>query len=270
MRLGVVVELGEGPEACVDKVARLGLPTCQVACQADVELSDAVAARLRRAAAAHGVAITAVWAHCHRGQVWSFDQGPLTIGVVPEATRAEAVARLEAASYFARAAGVDALATHAGYIPEHPSDPVYPGVVGALRRVAERCRRNGQWFLLETGQETPMTLLRAIEDVGLDNVGVNLDPANLVMGGKGHPLDALDLFGGRVRGVHAKDGTHPTGGRQRGVQTRLGEGQVDFRALIARLKALGYDGALTIEYEVSGPEQTAGIEQAKRLLAPLL
>jgi L-ribulose-5-phosphate 3-epimerase len=270
VKLGIVVSLAEGPEACVAKVAELGLPTCQVGVPADLTLDPELATRLRGAADARGVEITSIWTHCRGGQVWNFVEGPATIGLVPEGTRAAGVARLKQGSDFARLVGVGAVTTHAGFIPENPGDPTYRAVVAALGEVAAHCRAHGQLFCLETGQETPVTLLRAIEDVGAENLGVNLDPANLLMYGKANPVDALDVIGHRVRGVHAKDGEYPTNGRELGRERPLGEGRVDFPILMARLKALGYDGAITIEREVRGPEQIAGVEQARRLLQPLL
>jgi sugar phosphate isomerase/epimerase len=45
---------------------------------------------------------------------------------------------------------------------------------------------------------------------------------------------------------------------------------VNFPALIAKLKALGYTGSLTIEREISGEQQIADIRSAMALLAPLL
>jgi sugar phosphate isomerase/epimerase len=270
VRLGIIVGLAGGPEPCLEKVRQLGLPTCQVSVSASERLSDSLARDLRQAADDREIEITSIWTHCRGGQVWNFGEGPRTIGLVPAETRAAAVARLKAGSDFARAAGVAGITTHAGFIPEDPNDPVYAAVVAALREVAEHCQRNGQHFCLETGQETPVTLLRAIEDVGVGGLGVNLDPANLLMYGKANPVDALDVIGRFVRGVHAKDGEYPTDGRRLGAERPLGAGRVDVPRFMARLKALGYDGAVTIEREVSGPEQIAGIEQARRLLEPLL
>ena len=257
------------PERCVDAVTSLGFPTCQVAISADDRLDEELAARLRRAAAER-VEITTLWTHCRGGQLWNFVDGPATIGLVPESTRAAAVARLKSGSDFARAVGVGSITTHAGFIPENAADPTFAAVVEALREVCDHCRANGLQLWLETGQETPVTLLRTIEAVGTGNLGVNLDPANLLMYGKANPLDALDLIGAHVRGVHAKDGEYPTNGRELGRERPLGQGRVDFPRLIPRLKALGYAGAITIEREVHGPEQLAGIEQARRLLEPLL
>ena len=119
--------------------------------------------------------------------------------------------------------------THCGFIPENPNDPIYKETVEAIRTVAEYCRRNGQHFRCETGQETPIALLRAIRDVGLDNVGVNFDAANLILYGKANPVDALDILGPLVEGVHAKDGLYPTGPRELGREVPIGQGKVNFR-----------------------------------------
>ena len=100
----------------------------------------------------------------------------------------------------------------------------------------------------------------------MDNVGVNLDPANLILYGKANPVDALDTIGTYVRDVHAKDGCYPTDGRALGRETALGEGQVNFPALIAKLKTLGYDGPVTVEREIDGEQQIADILKAKKLL----
>src|SRR5207245_105628 len=105
-------------------------------------------------------------------------------------------------SDFAKACGIPAVQSHAGFIPENPNEPVYQETVAAMREVVEYCRRNGQQFRYETGQETPITLVRAMQDVGLDNQGVNFDLANLILYGKANP-----------EGVCHAMLTHSTGGR---------------------------------------------------------
>ena len=79
--------------------------------------------------------------------------------------------------------------------PQNPNDPVFKETVAALREVVQHCKANGQIFLYETGQESPITLLRTIREVGFDNQFVNLDTANLILYGKGNPNDALDVVG---------------------------------------------------------------------------
>ena len=64
---------------------------------------------------------------------------------------------------------------------------------------------------------------------------MNLDTANLILYGKANPVDALDVFGRYVRGVHAKDGLYPTNGSELGREVPIGEGKVDFPILISKL-----------------------------------
>jgi sugar phosphate isomerase/epimerase len=90
------------------------------------------------------------------------------------------------------------------------------------------------------------------------------------MYGKANPVDALDVFGTYVKGVHAKDALYPTTGRKLGNEVALGQGKVNFPRLVARLKELGYDGALTIEREISGPEQEGDIRSAIKQLNALI
>jgi sugar phosphate isomerase/epimerase len=179
------------------------------------------------------------------------------------------VAALKAGADFAQWVGVDTVTTHVGFIPENPGNPLYPGLLDALREVVDHCAARDLTFCFETGQETPTTLLRVIEDLGGENLGINLDPANLLMYGKANPVDALDAIGAYVRGVHAKDGEYPTNGRHLGVEKPLGEGRVNFPVLVPKLKSLGYSGALTIEREISGPRQIADIKRAIALLEEL-
>jgi len=70
------------------------------------------------------------------------------------------------------------------------------------------------------------------------DLAINLDPANLVMYGKGNPVDALDTIGRHVHSRHIKDGLYPTDGRRLGKETQIGEGKVDFEALIGGLRKL--------------------------------
>ena len=81
---------------------------------------------------------------------------------------------------------------------------------------------SGPVLNFETGQETPITLLRTIQDIGLDNLGINLDPANLLMYGR-QPQDAVDMYGDYIRGVHVKDGLYPTDGHRLGSETPVGK-----------------------------------------------
>jgi len=267
MQLGLIVYAGKDPEAAIRKVHDLGFPTCQVGVDS---FGPDMAARLRSALDRYTIVATSLVSGGPGPEVYDFYQGPLTIGLVPRQYRDARIAQIKKTSDFAKQCGVPAVQTHCGFIPENPNDPVYKEAVDAIRTVAAYCKRNGQSFRCETGQETPITLFRAIKDVGLDNVGVNFDAANLILYGKANPVDALDILGPLVQGIHAKDGLYPTDPRELGREVPIGQGKVNFPAFIRRLKEIGYGGPLTIEREISGSKQIEDVRAAKIYLEKLI
>ena len=268
--IGVLVQLTTEPEPKIRTVRALGLCSCQVCTWDITRCTDETGKKLMDACGQHGVRVSTFWAGYSGPAVWNFIEGPSTIGLVPEQFRAKRVEELKTAASWAAEFGLPSITTHVGFLPEDPNDPLYTGTVDALKDVCGHCKDAGIDFLFETGQETPVTLLRTIERIGLDNVGINLDTANVILYGKGNPVDSLDVFGTYVRDLHIKDGFFPTCGDQLGKQVPLGEGKVDFRAVIEGLKALGYSGPLTIECECGGDEKHIEyIRRAIELLEPL-
>ena len=237
IRLGVVTGIGGDADADIARVRRLGFPTCFLSMR---DIRPEIAPKLRDALARYSVQATALESLGPGEMVWDLVRGPSTIGLVPPATRQGRIDHLRRTSDLAAAIGIPYVQTHCGFIPEVETDPLYEGAVAAISKVASHCKANKQEFLLETGQETPVTLLRAIQDAGLDNIGVGLDTGNLVLYGKGDPVDALDVIGKYVRSVHAKDGLFPTNPRQLGREVAIGTGRVDFARVISRLVELGY------------------------------
>ncbi|MHB8302345.1 MAG: sugar phosphate isomerase/epimerase family protein [Acidobacteriaceae bacterium] len=269
MQLGLVLWIrnGESIDAAVKSVHDLGLPTCQIGFN---QLSSDVATPVKNALTKYGVEATALSEHGPGVRIFNFYQGPETIGIIPPATREARIHNLKLASDVASQCGVPAVHTHCGFIPENPNDPLYPQAVAAVKDIGGYCKERGQIFLCEAGQETPITLLRLIEDVGLDNVFVNLDLANLIMYGKGNPVDAMDVIGHRVRGIHAKDGLFPTNPKDLGIEVAMGKGKVDFPVVLQQLKQVGYKGAMTIECEIPGDQRKADILGSKAFLERLL
>ena len=178
--------------------------------------------------------------------------------------------KVKKVSDFDRQLGIPAIRLHAGLVPEDPSGHLYWEFGTTIKDGAGYCKKNGQDFLYETGTETPITLLRAIKDIGLDNQGVNLDTANLILYGKANPLDALDILGPYVKNTHAKDGLYPTNGHDLGKEVAIPHGKVDFPKIIARLKELNYQGPITIEREISGPQQLEDVKRERDYLRKLI
>lgn len=270
MRIGVLLQLDKNIDEKFYELCEMGMESCQLVCWNHELLTEETAELVNKAASRYKVSVTAFWCGWPGPVSWDFYDGQLNLGLVPAAYRFERLNVLIKGSHFAKRIRVRDLITHVGFLPENPYDENYLGVIMALKKLGQVCRENGQRFLFETGQETPITLKRAIQDIGLDNIGINLDPANLLMYGKANPVDALDIFGEYVMGIHGKDGLYPTDGRRLGEERPLGEGRVDYPRLIGKLKEIGYGGDITIEREIGGDEQKKDILRAKALLEALL
>lgn len=268
--LGVVIDASrrDQVDAAFQRVREFGLPTCQVHAGPDPPLS--LAGPIMEAIARHKVEVTAIMTLGPGHIEWTFLGGPRTCGIVPRDLRAKRMDALKKASDLASACGVQAVHTHCGFIPEDPNEALYAESVAAIKDVALHCKANGQIFLMETGQESPITLLHAIRDTGLDNVNVNLDVANLILYGKGEPVGAIDVLGPLIRGLHAKDGLYPTDPRALGKEVPIGQGRVNFPEVIRSLRRLHYTGPITIERETQGAQQAADIRASKVYLEQLI
>jgi L-ribulose-5-phosphate 3-epimerase len=271
MPLGLLIAPAKAPEETIRRVHDLGLPTCFLSLDAYIgKFTPQLATEFKGLLAKYNVTCTTVEVVGPPPLVWDFMQGPSTIGLVPRATRAARIDALKQASDFAKLLGVRQVQTHCGFIPENPADPLYKETVTAIREVAQHCGANGQLFLMETGQETPTTMSRAIRDVAQPNLGVGLDTANLILYGKANPVDAVAILGPHVHAIHAKDGRWPTNPDKLGEEVLIGTGIVDFHKVFAGLRKAGYTGAITIERETNGPQQIEDVRKEKQYLEKVL
>jgi sugar phosphate isomerase/epimerase len=271
MALGLLVSPFGAPEATIRRVHDLGFSNCFLSLDGYLgKFTPEIALQMKDLLAKYEVTCTTVEVVRPQPLVWDFLRGPSTIGLVPPATRAARIDALRQVSDFAKLLDVKQVQTHCGFIPEDPANDLYPGAVEAIRTVAQHCQGNGQYFLMETGQETPTTMSRMIRDVAMPNLAVGLDTANLILYGKANPVDAVDILGPHVRSIHAKDGRWPTDPSQLGEEVLIGKGLVDFKAVFTKLHRLGYTGAVTIERETSGPQQIEDVRQEKFYLEKIL
>ena len=247
-----------------------GFDSCQLLSWQPANWTDENAAAINALIEKYGITISAFWCGWEGPADWNFYEGQLTLGLVPPEYRQMRVQNLCDGADFAKKLGVTDVITHMGYIPENPYDPNWGGFCIAVRTVARHLQKNGQFLLFETGQETPVTMLRCFETVGCDNLGINLDTANVILYGKANPVDALEVFGRYVRNLHAKDGCYPTNGRELGKETAIGQGKVDFKALFIKLHELGYDSWVTIEREIEGGQQLTDILEGRAYLQAII
>ena len=116
------------------------------------------------------IEITAFWCGWVGPKCWNFTEGPETLGLVPVAFRAERIQNILDGAAYAKRLGIADIVTHMGFIPENMTDPAWPGVVTTVKYLAMCLKRSGQNLLFETGQETPVVLLRLFETVNTGNL----------------------------------------------------------------------------------------------------
>jgi sugar phosphate isomerase/epimerase len=238
-------------------VKALGVSTGQLGVSGGYDLSGAVAADWSAALRELEFTVVTVFA-AYNGE--SYDDIPTverTVGFVPALSRAERERRTYAVSDFAAALGVASIACHIGFVPEDPGHPDYLAVRDLVRRVCDHAAAHGQTFALETGQEPAPVLLEFLRSVDRPNLGINFDPANMILYGTGDPIEALGILAPHILSVHVKDGDWPPPDQPGtlGAERPLGEGAVGIPRYVAKLKEIGFRGPLNIEREAHDPEQ---------------
>ncbi|HEY4155264.1 MAG TPA: sugar phosphate isomerase/epimerase family protein [Puia sp.] len=245
--IGIIVG-ADNPEEDLKKVADLGFSACQISIKTySPDLANRLDAALKK------YQLTPVTLMCMGPgpYIYNFMEGPSTIGLVPREYRAARVERLKQGIDFCKAASLPSVHAHFGFIPENPKDILYTEFIDVMKGVAGYALKQNIALYFETGQETPITLRRAIEDIGTGNLFVNYDTANLVMYGKANPLDGLKILGPYIKSFHAKDGQYPTNPRELGKEVLIPEGEVNFPGIISFLKKMNFKGNITIECELS-------------------
>jgi len=138
-----------------------------------------------------------------------------------------------------------------------------------MKGIGEYALKSDIDIYFETGQETPVTLLRTIEDIGTGNLFVNLDVGNLLLYGTANPLDGLRILEKYVKSLHAKDGDYPTDPHKLGQEYPIPDGKVDFPKIISQLKENDFNGCIVIENELS-TNSKAYLQKTKKYLEGLV
>jgi sugar phosphate isomerase/epimerase len=169
----------------------------------------------------------------------------------------------------ARSLGLDLVSFHAGFLPEDQNDPDYEKLIKRLRTLATLFDDSGIMLSFETGQEEGSHLSHFLDDLAAPNVGVNFDPANMILYDKGDPIEGLRSLVPYLQQVHIKDANKTKEPGTWGEEVVVGTGEVDWPAFLEILNRANYKGALVIERE-AGDDRVADILAAKYHLESLL
>ena len=185
-----------------------------------------------------------------------------TGGIVPDATWEANKKIVTRGAQLTHELGCKYMSTHAGFLDE--SDPVaLQKYVDRVTWIRDECAKYGVTFIMESGQETAEDLARFMPRV--PGVGINFDPANMILYGKGKPIEALKALYPWIRQVHVKDACMTKKPGTWGTETTWGEGEVGGKAFVRALESLGYEGNYVVEYEAGGKRPDVILTAIERL-----
>ncbi|GIX50213.1 MAG: hexulose-6-phosphate isomerase [Limisphaera sp.] len=189
-----------------------------------------------------------------------------TGGLVPDEHWEENWRRVQIVRDIARSLRIRLVTFHAGFLPEDPGDPACQRLFDRVCRVADCFGEAGIQLAFETGQETAETLAGFLTRLNRPNLGVNFDPANMILYDKGDPVQALRVLAPWLRQCHLKDARRTRVPGTWGEEVVLGTGDVDWPAFFRTLAEIGFDGDLCIERE-AGNRRVEDIRAAREFVA---
>lgn len=171
-----------------------------------------------------------------------------TGGVRPDETWPATLDRALRTADIAASLGLTLVTFHAGFIP-HDAGADREAMLGRLRTLIDHFATRGVSLAFETGQETADTLSKALDDLDRPSAGVNFDPANMILYGKGDPVASARRLLPRIVQVHIKDAIPAAEAGAWGTEVPVGKGAVDWSAFLAVIASATTALQLVIERE---------------------
>tara|TARA_Y100000589_G_scaffold299925_1_gene309704 strand:+ start:1998 stop:2813 length:816 start_codon:yes stop_codon:yes gene_type:complete len=188
-----------------------------------------------------------------------------TGGIRPSATWPANEAMARAMAVLAGKAGIDLVTLHAGFLPHDPEDPERSSMVSRLRLLGSIFADQGCRLGFETGQESASTLLEVLEEIGHPSIGVNFDPANMILYGMGDPVEAVDVLSDHILQIHIKDAVASKVPGEWGSEVAAGSGEVDWPRFLAAVQSLDQNVEAIIERE-AGSQRVDDVHGAVNLV----
>ena len=256
------------PAHLVQQLQAIGLSRVQIALD-PLRDRPAVWGALPELCARSGIALVAGMFGTVGEDYTTLDSIKRTGGVVPDATWEQNWRGIQAVAEIAKRLGLKFVSFHAGFLPHEPGDPAFQKLLQRITRIADLFAAQGLALGFETGQEEATTLRAFLEKLNKPNVGVNFDPANMILYDKGDPIAALRTLGPWLKQCHVKDAVKTRVPGTWGEEVVVGTGQVDWRAFFQTVEEIGFQGDFAIERE-AGDQRVADIRRARRHLEQLL
>lgn len=213
----------------------------------------------------HGIVAVSGMVGCIGEDYSTLESIRLTGGLAPDATWKQNVKNFRACAALAKQMGLKLVTFHAGFLPPDESHPAFGKMLQRLEVVADIFMARNILAGLETGQETAPELAALLHKLNHPNIGVNFDPANMILYDKGDPVKALHTLAPWVRQMHIKDAKRTKIPGTWGRETPVGAGDMDWRAFFATFKHVVFNVNLVIERE-GGNSRVADIRTARKVV----
>ena len=256
--------LPASPEDLVQKVLATGIRRVQLALDPFRE-APKVWAETENLFRANDITIVSGMVGCIGEDYSTLDTIRLTGGIAPDSTWEQNLKNIRAAATLAKKMGLRLVTFHAGFLPTDESDPTFAKMCQRLDEVADVFMVQNILLGLETGQETAPALADLLHKLNHPNIGVNFDPANMILYDKGDPVAALRVLAPWIRQVHIKDARRTQQPGTWGEEVVVGTGEVDWRKFFATFKQVIFNVNLAIERE-QGSERVADIRAARAVV----
>ena len=258
----------KSPEALHENLRAIGIPRVQIALD-PIREQPAVWGKTAELFARERVTIVSGMFGTLGDDYSTLDTIRETGGIVPDQHWEQNWKNIQQNATLTKSMGLRFVAFHAGFLPHDENDPALPKLRDRLARIADLFGGLGIEVGFETGQEDAPTLRAFLEKLNRPNVGVNFDPANMILYDKGDPIQALRTLGPWLKQCHIKDALRTTVPGTWGQEVVVGTGQVDWRAFLQTLDSLNFRGDLCIERE-AGDQRVADIRAGREYLERLV
>ncbi len=237
-----------GPEDLIQKLRATGISRVQLALD-PLRAAPKIWGDTEKLFRENGITIVSGMVGCIGEDYATLDSIRLTGGIAPDATWEQNGKNIRACATIAKKMGLKLVTFHAGFLPADETHPTFAKMLQRLDEVADIFMVQNILLGLETGQETATELAALLHKLNHPNIGVNFDPANMILYDKGDPVKALHVLAPWIRQVHIKDAKRTKVPGTWGEEVPVGTGEVDWRAFFSTFKHVIFNVNLAIERE---------------------
>jgi sugar phosphate isomerase/epimerase len=256
------------PQDLIQQLEEIGIKRVQIALD-PLREKPAVWGSLPELCAKHGITFVSGMIGTVGEDYSTLESIKRTGGVVPDATWDENWRNLQATVPIAKKLGLKLITFHAGFLPHETSDPNFKKLLQRITQIADLFAAAGIELGFETGQETAEALRVFLQQLKRPTVGVNFDPANIILYGKDEPISSLRILAPWLKQCHVKDAVKTKQPGTWGEEVVVGTGQVDWRTFFQTAEQLGFKGDYAIERE-AGEQRARDIKTARKYITELL